>query len=33
MFEAQPDLAEDDGATVINFARARRRRPRLKRRA
>ena len=33
MFEVQSDQAEDDQSTVINFARARRRRPRLKRRA
>ena len=33
MFEAQPDLADGDDAKVISFARARRRRPRLKRRA
>ena len=33
MFEAQPDQADDDEAKVINFARARRRRPRLRRRA
>ena len=33
MFEAQPDQADDSESTVISFARARRRRPRLRRRA
>lgn len=33
MFVAQPDQADDSDATVISFARARRRRPRLRRRA
>ena len=33
MFEVQPDKADDTESTVISFARARRRRPRLRRRA